>query len=354
MNIFDFIAANVIAAYWEVEYQNTIPYLGEALFPSKRMQGLKLEWIKGYDQLPVALMPSAFDTKPTLREREGFISQALRMPFFREAMRLGEEDRQNLLTFAAGNNAGYVQAILNRIYDDAGQLVKGALVIPELMRFELMQTGYISISSPNESGIYVNYNYDYDPNGTWRANNIITKTGTEMWGQADANPIKDLLDMKRLAAEKGRSLTRVICTQRIWNELLVWAPIALEIDNKTALSDAELTNFIERKTGLQFTIYDKIVKLWDGTEHKFMMDDRLIMIPSGTLGSTYFGTTPEEADLMAGNTDATVSVVSGGIAILTKKESLPVNMITSVSEIVLPTFENMDQVYNLVVMDPSA
>jgi hypothetical protein len=116
-----------------------------------------------------------------------------------------------------------------------------------------------------------------------------------------------------------------------------------------SLGDAELMRFILAKTGIQFTVYEKMYKDLDGNEHPFMRDDRVIFLPSNAVGSTYYGTTPEEADLMAGNVDANVSIVGGGIAVATKTESLPVNIITWVSEIVLPSFENMDEVYNLIV-----
>jgi hypothetical protein len=85
-----------------------------------------------------------------------------------------------------------------------------------------------------------------------------------------------------------------------------------------------------------------------GKERPFMRPDRVIFLPSTPVGSTFFGTTPEEADLMSGNVDAEVSIVAGGIAVLTKKESLPVNVMTAVSEIVLPSFENMNKVFVLV------
>ena len=73
-------------------------------------------------------------------------------------------------------------------------------------------------------------------------------------------------------------------------------------------------------------------------------------MPVGTLGNTWYGTTPEEADLMAGNKDADVEIVNTGVAILNKKESLPVNIITSVSQIVLPSFERMGDVFVLKVV----
>ena len=347
--IYDIVTAPAIASYWEELQSNNIPYMGEGLFPTKRMQGLKLDWIKGYDKLPVALMPSAFDTKPTLRSREGVDTVSTKMPFFREAMRIGEEDRQQLLTLLAAGNQ-YVESIVEKLFDDSAVLIDGAVVVPEIMRFELLQKGTITIAAPNESGIFVSYNYNYDPDGKWNASNVVTLTGDAQWNGADATKIHriaDILAIKRRAAAKGVVLSRAILSPATWANMLADSEIASELEAYTALSDSELQSYLSRKTGITFTVYEKMYTAYDGTEKAFMEDNRIVFLPSQAVGSTYFGTTPEEADLMSGNTDADIRIVNTGISVLTKKESLPVNVITSVSEIVLPSFEKMNAVYVL-------
>ena len=64
-------------------------------------------------------------------------------------------------------------------------------------------------------------------------------------------------------------------------------------------------------------------------------------MPSGPLGSTWYGTTPEESDLMTGS-DAQVSIVNTGTAITTYKEKHPVNVVTIVSSVMIPSFETID------------
>ena len=346
-SIYDFYNVNAIASYWEELHSNTIPFLGASLFPNKRHQGLKLEWIKGYDKLPVALMPSAFDTKPTLRDRQGVDTVSTRMPFFREAMRLGEEDRQNMLTLMAAGNQ-YVATILDKLFDDAATLIDGADVVPEFMRMQLIQNGTISISSPNSSGIFVNYDYNYDPKGDWKASNWVA--GSDWSDKGKATITADILAMKREAAKKGNMLSRAMVSPTTWGYMLQDPTLRNEIfgtQNAGVVSDSDLKSYLSAKTGITFQVYEKQYKDYEGNSQAFAEDDKVVFMPSNTLGSTFFGTTPEEADLMSGNTDADVRIVGGGVAVLTKKESLPVNVITSVSEIVLPSFENMDQVYIL-------
>ena len=54
--------------------------------------------------------------------------------------------------------------------------------------------------------------------------------------------------------------------------------------------------------------------------------------------------TPEEADLYGNaNTDANVEIVDTGIAITQILDPHPVNLNTFASEIVLPSFEGMDE-----------
>jgi len=102
---------------------------------------------------------------------------------------------------------------------------------------------------------------------------------------------------------------------------------------------------LQNKLNIAVAVYNKKYALQDGTTHQYFPDDYFTLIPDGNLGNTWFGTTPEEADLMAGATVAEVAIVNTGVAITTIKEPHPVNVETIVSEIVLPSFETMDTVF---------
>jgi hypothetical protein len=120
------------------------------------------------------------------------------------------------------------------------------------------------------------------------------------------------------------------------------------LTDRADLSDADLSSYLSRKTGITFTVNEKFYLGDDGAQHPFVEADKVIFLPAGTLGYTYFGTTPEEADLQAGYTEAQVSIVSTGVAVTTKVDAgPPVNSLTWVSEIVLPSFENIDSVFVL-------
>lgn len=365
--IYDLVNAESVVAYVEETiYNDTLPMLGEALFPRRKKTGLDLSWFKGYNQVPVSLMPSAFDAKPTLRDRIGLTKIETEMPFFREAMRLGEKDRQEILKFQDANNNAYLQSQLDKILDDRAQLVAGADVVPERMRMSLIVDGTIHIQAPDESGVVAEYEYNYDPNGDWKERNTydLTKSGGEAgfgpaWTDtANSKPVSDLLFLKRKAQmASGNVITRGIMTTATWQLLLASESILKDMNpvgwQNITVTDNDVQAYLLRKVGITFTFNDKIYKTEEPLrqDRQYYPNGMVTLLPSSTLGNTWYGTTPEEADLMAGNRDADVAITGVGIAVLTKVESLPVNIITSVSQIVLPSFERMGDVITMKVAD---
>lgn len=340
--IFDLVRAPEIAAYYQTNASNAIPYLGATLFPSSKKIGLDLSWIKGSQGLPVALMPSAFDTKATVRDRIGFSRIETEMPFFREAMRIGEKERQELLKFAESNNSVYVDAIVQQIYGDVNNLVGGAEVSAERMRMQLLSTGLISIEANRQD-----YDYDYK----MKSGHKITLTGTDKWSDsANADIIGDITEWQDLIEdEQGVRPTKAICTRKTWGYILKNAKIKLDMNplggQNIIMTDALMKAYLLNKLGLTVAVYNKKYALQDGSTNLFYPDDYFTLIPDGNLGKTWYGTTPEEADLMSGATEAEVSIVNTGVAITTFKEPHPVNVATVVSEIVLPSFEQIDNIF---------
>ena len=90
---------------------------------------------------------------------------------------------------------------------------------------------------------------------------------------------------------------------------------------------------------------------YDKNRHqlKLLFSPYVCLIPDGALGGTWYGTTPEEADLR-GASSAEVSIVNTGVAITRILQEHPVNINTFASEIVLPSFERMDEVAVLNVL----
>ena len=344
--IFDMVNAKEIATYWTEASENRVPYLGATLFPARKQLGLDLSWIKGAQGLPVALTPSAFDAKATLRDRIGVKKVETEMPFFREAMRIGEKDRQEINKLLAASNSATLEPILNRIFDDASNLIAGAEVQAERMRMQLLSTGKIKITAENR----MSYDYDYNLPSTHKA--TLGTGDTVKWSATTtATPVQDIQGWQdKVEEDTGIRPTRAICTRKTWNYLLANKSIKLDMNpaggQNIILTDSMLQQYLSAKLGLSVAVYNKKYQVTlGGASYLFFPDDIFTLIPEGNLGNTYFGTTPEESDLLSGGTDAQVQIVNTGVAVTTIKEPHPVNVQTIVSAIMLPSFEAIDSIF---------
>lgn len=351
MNIFDMFNSKAIGSYWAEVNKTQTPFLGASLFPAKKQVGLDLSWIKGKGGLAVALKPSQFDAKATLRDRIGVARIETEMPFFREGMLIKEKDRQQLMMLEK-NGDEYVKPMVARIYDDIVALVDGANVQAERQIMQLLSTAGINIVANG-----VDYTYDY-ADADFKANNITTLADTAKWSAKEtANPIKDIREAQATTqAKTGTKPTRAICNSTVWNNLLENVAIKTAINASKGIAlttaeifDVDLQAYLLRNLNLTVVVYDNMFVNENKKTVKYFPDEVFTLLPATTLGNLYYGTTPEEADLMGGKSNADVSVVNTGVAITTILREHPVNKETIVSEIMLPSFERIDEIHILNV-----
>jgi len=342
----DMVNAEQIGSYWDTLQEtggDTDPFLGAALFPARKQLGLELSWIKGASGLPVSLAPAAFDAKASLRDRIGVKQIETEMPFFREGMRINEKQRQDINNMLAASNSALLAPIVRRIYDDAAELIRGANVVPERMIMQLLSTGKIAITSTSNA---LSYDYDY---GLVTAQKTTISTDTLKWSATDtAQPGTDIITWQDEVEERtGVRPTRAICDRTTWGYLLNNKSFRLDINTNgtTIVTDKILRSYILDKYGISVSVYSKKYAPSKGTTAKYFPSNVFTLIPTGNLGNTYYGTTPEESDLMTGNNSASVRIVNTGVAVTTYQEPHPVNTHTIVSEIVLPSFEQIDKIH---------
>jgi hypothetical protein len=355
--IYEIFDSKAIASYWtDVNVNMKDEMIGTRYFPVSKQTGLTLGWIKGRNNLPVALQPAAFDTKAPLRDRIGVKELSTEMPFFREAMRIGEKDRQDIETLLAKGEQ-FAQPTIMRIFDDTKNLVDGAVVQAERMRMSLLYGGTISITASADNGRDISYNYNYDQDGKWATDNNLILTAGDQWtlaNKATSHPVLDLIDAaEKLATTKGVTAVEVLMNTTTFKGMIASESIGKAINPLGATSmiitRSMSQQFVENETKLKITIYDKMFKDEQGSDKKYYPDGYVTLLPSYALGNTWFGTTPEEFDLMSGTANASVSIVNTGVAITTIKEPHPVNVQTIVSEIILPSFERMDDIFVIKV-----
>lgn len=337
--IFDIVTATDIGAYWEATSQERAPYVGEVLFPNKKKLGLDLEWINGNSGIPVVLNLSAFDANVIPRAREGFTLTQAKMPFFKESLYIDEEIRQQLNMAMENGSSAYVDVLTQRIFDDNIKLLEAARVQRERMRMTMLTTGAISIAS---NGQAVSFDYGV-PTGH-------KATATTSWKTNTTDIMADIKSWQdKIEDDTGVRPTRAICNSSVWNAMLANTGIRNSLfvysNGVATISDSALKAFLMEQLGLSVYVNNKRYKNEAGTATKFVADDTFVLFPEGTLGNTWFGTTPEESDLMSGQSNATVSLTDTGVAITTMKHSDPVNVETKVSMITLPSFEASGQIF---------
>ena len=353
MNIYDYLNANEVASYIQSLPSNAIQYLGAQLFPNAQQSGTDISWLKGGQNLPVTIQPSNYDAKASIRERAGFSKQATEMAFFRESMRIGEKDRQNL-QMLLNQSLGLAQPIITQLYDDTKNLVDGVEAQAEYMRMQLLQYGKFTVKSTNSEA---QYTYDYNMDAKQKY------TAAKTWATAaESDPVGDIIAaLNDIENRTGVRPTRIVMNRNTYNDMVksdsIKKALAMGVQGQwqnfmVLSSDAE--QFVAAKTGVQIAVYSKKIaqfadadKLPDyGNIRQFSLidDGNVVLLPPTPVGHTWYGTTPEAFDLATGETNAQVQVLAGGPTVTTFKENHPVNVVTVVSAVMIPSFEGIDYV----------
>lgn len=352
-DIFDLVNAKAIGEYVDTLQGAEAPLLGATLFPAKKIIGLDIKFIKGYKQNPIALRPSALGARAFVRDRIGGAVIQHELPLFREKMVIDERLRQELARAKQDATDPYTANVIEQIYDDAKHLTDGANVQAERERMQLLFTGAIDIKAGADQGREPHFSYAYDGDGKWTANNKTILTGTAAWTDTtNSNPLADIMDIVDKATSYGVKLTRAIISPATFRLLLQNANIKAMFKNpdgsQKVFGRDQLITEIDNVTGIKIAVYEKSFKNEDGVDMFYVPDNAMALIPDGALGSTVYGTTPEEIDLMAGFGNGSTSIVNTGVAVTTKKEyGPPVTVETIVSELVLPSFERMAEVFTI-------
>lgn len=188
----DVFSAEAVAYRETVDASNNIAFAGAAFFPNKKKTGIDLKWIKSHKGLGIALKPSSYDSLATIRLRQGFNVTLEEMPLFRESMVIKEQDLAQIMR-AADSNDPYLNEVLERIYDDVGNLIDGANISAERMRMQLLAPidGVMKIDIGKADNTI--YSYQYDSDNTWKAKHFAELTGSDTWNNPEtAKPLNDV------------------------------------------------------------------------------------------------------------------------------------------------------------------
>lgn len=338
MTIYDLVLSSEIVAYWETIRSDEESYIFEELFPPEQKLGLKIEWLIGADGLPVVLKPSAFDVQAIPRERIGFEKLEAQMPFFKESLYVDEELRQQLNMVIESQNQAYIDTILKNIFNDEMVLLRGARAQRERMRAMMVTTGTIAMEGNGQV-----YEYDYHMPESHKV------TVTKSWSDPTASILDDIrTGINTVRDDTGVTMTRAITTSKVMGYLRKNDEIRLSLSPMTSgdgfISDSRILQFIKDELKISIAVYDLKYLDEKRQEQRYIPENVFVMIPSGYLGKTWFGTTPEQSDLMSGRV-ANVTITDTGVAVTTMERADPVNVETKVTQICLPDFPTGRQVF---------
>ena len=354
MRFEDIYKSNYVAGYITEAASNKDAFLGEGFFPNDRTVGLSIDWLRQTLGVNVMLNVSNLDAQPKIRTREGFKTENTEMAFFRESMHVRERDML-MLAMAESQNNPYVRQAMAHAFDDVSKLVDAADIAIESMRMQLLATdaGTPKISLGTVDNTI--YTYNYDPDGTWKTGHYVSLNGTSAWDKSDtATPLDDINNAKKALRKFGFTPAYALMTSNTFDYLMKSSQIKAALVNVmgtavTYVNEAIVKDVFRQNTGLAPLIYDKVYKDYTGTEKQFFPDDTVTILGSGKVGTTWFGTTPEERTLIGSNA-ADVTVLERGVAIAVKTEAgPPVKILTTVSQMAIPSYEGMDGVYVLNV-----
>ena len=169
----------------------------------------------------------------------------------------------------------------------------------------------------------------------------------DLWSNPDADIVGDIERWKIIMRNAGYSVpVRMVLSSKTFGYIALNKAIKLDIDKdgRVIMTDEIIKNYLKNKVGISVSIISGTYKLEDETEEQYYPDNKVTLIPDGNLGSTYYGTTPEEADKMYGS-KLDCSIVRTGIAVTTMRKEDPVTTETKVSQLGMPSFERADECF---------
>ena len=354
--------ARALGVAWN-KYEESLglpPYLGTSFFGVNKKDGLDLKFIKGRKGLPVALKASAFDAQAPLRDGIGFSTIENEMPFYRESYMVTEKEEQEYATFVGSANIDQANRILSEIMKSPLDLVMGANVVPERMAWQLLApaNGVPEIKVLIDGRDPYVIGYTNDNGAAYKAGHYMEiTTAADKWSaSATATPLADIVAAKKQhRANGGEVLSTFMMNETTWGYFCAAEDTKKQILGISAYNDgkriteADIKGYLLETERIEILVYNG--QYFDETGvAKTFIPDGVVSAVSGnvsTLGTIWYGTTPEER---SGNlSTGTLSMVNTGVALYTYTTPHPLQTHCVCSEIVLPSYENMDSVFVMKV-----
>lgn len=258
-------------------------------FPEKKKASLDLKMFKGANNAPVSAEVHAFDSETQLADYDDATFDIAQLLLIKRQYHIGEE---LLIRLNHTNSDAIKQEIKQEIYDHVNLLVQSVMVRFERMRAELLQTGKLKI---NENNVKATVDYKMP------ATHLVTGD----WSQDSAEPLKDIEGWCDIVEDTSgirpsQALTRRAKMRELLNHVkvrkAVWGsdydrPVSVSRYNTFAQEEGyPIIGVYEGYYRQQLPSGKKVVK-------KYIDEKSFILLPSDTIGDTFYGPTAEEVEL---------------------------------------------------------
>lgn len=313
--------------------------LGETLFPERKIQGLKMEYIKGASNIPVMASVHAFDTESEIASREGFDVVEEKIALIKRKIRMNEE---TIIQISRPRDTQEQQYAVNKVYNDVDAMVMAVKARVEAMRMEALSTGKIAV---NENGAVVSVDYGVP------AEHQETLSGTSVWTDAASNPLDDIYDMvDKIVGSTGTTPTRALTSRSVLNALLRHTSIRKAIhgvNSDKIITVTDLNTLLKSMELPAIATYDARARVQNRngkyTTKRYLPEDKFVVFPDGMLGETIYGLTAEEIEL-ANEPSVDMNVIGNIISMIYKTHD-PVARWTKAVATALPSFPVADEVF---------
>ena len=236
--------------------------------------------------------------------------------------RLGEYERLKL-------RRGDVEARIGEsIETDGVSLAQAIIARAEIARGQALQDGKVTIS---ENGLSLEADFGRHADHT--------QTAAQLWGTAEADPIRDLTNWRNIFAKNnGARPTALVLSQKALSALQNSPKVAEAVFGTAGAGRMVFEDQISAlmtSLGLpQITLYDAQVEGVDGKTRTILDENKILFIgDSSKIGETLWGTTAEALDESYGIDQS----VQPGIVVGSYSDNDPVALWTKASAVMLPT-----------------
>lgn len=259
--------------------------MGEELFPEIKKQSLEFEVLTNASRTPVIASVHGFDTESEIGQREAE-KKVIELALIKRKMQLKEKE---IIALESPRNDAEKQYLMKNVYNDFDNLIESVKARTEKMRMDVLATGILKLDE-NELDAEIDYGVPVE-------NKVVNVD----WNSNTSNPINDIIAWSnKLDQMPGRVITsNTILAKILSNKNVVNALFGK--DSTRIASVGELNTYLESLGLPKIYTYDKkyrkLEKNGTYTKHRYFPENKLVMIPSESLGETVYGPTAEEIRL---------------------------------------------------------